>query len=354
MEKARAKKLASRLSRATPVQLARFDLAQKRITNILRRHVVANHRTLEQKIADAGPTPQRINPHVIATALDIMERDGLVVAETHMNGNWMYLSGAPPEQVRTRLSVQLTLWRELQTQKLTRRVGQTLEIAVYKCLVRQNALRHLGAYVDLEEHDDHELFSKEEPPSMLDGRAFPGKSRVDFAVSHPTARWGAIEVKNKREWMYPSNADIRELLQKALAVDAIPILIARRIPFVTFRVLSPCGLVIHQTFNQLFPASELDLVTKIRDKESLGYHDVRCGNGPDARLVKFLCTNLPTVMPSAREKFDANRDLLERYADGEMSYAEFAARVRRRQSGTNEDSDAPEDDGSDANMDCSE
>lgn len=40
-----------RLARATPTQRLRFDLAQKRIRNVLRQHVIANHRTLELLMA---------------------------------------------------------------------------------------------------------------------------------------------------------------------------------------------------------------------------------------------------------------------------------------------------------------
>jgi hypothetical protein len=84
---------------------------------------------------------------------------------------------------------------------------------------------------------------------VLDGNSL-GNRRFDFVLSNPAAGWAGVEVKNKREWMYPGNKDIRELLSKALTVDAVPVLIARRIPFVTFRLLSPCGLIIHQTYNQ--------------------------------------------------------------------------------------------------------
>jgi len=201
----------------------------------------------------------------------------------------------------------------------------------------------LGAYTDLYEHDDSNLYIKEEPPSSLDGNSLPGKQKLDFVFSHPVSGWAGIEVKNKREWMYPSNSDVRELLGKCLALEAVPVLIARRIPFVTFRVLSPCGLVIHQTYNQRFPASERALASKLREKTLLGYHDIRLGNDPDARLTKFIGADLPKILPNARSRFDRYRDLLEPYGRGDMPYEEFAARVRRRQLGVDEDSDTNDD-----------
>ena len=148
-----------------------------------------------------------------------------------------------------------------------------------------------------------------------------------------------VEVKNKREWMYPNNKDIRELLAKALTVDAVPVLIARRVPFVTFRLLSPCGLIVHQTYNQLYPSSEHELAARLREKTMLGYHDIRLGNDPDSRLKKFIVTNLPQILPGARSRFEEYRDLLNSFASADMPYEEFAARVRRRQQGVDEDHD---------------
>lgn len=131
---------------------------------------------------------------------------------------------------------------------------------------------------------------------------------------------------------------------KAVALDCVPVLIGRRIPFVTFKVLNPCGVVIHQTYNQFLPASAADLASKASDKRLLGYHDIRVGNAPDERLLKFIGTNLPSALPEARTRFDEYKDLTEGFATGDMSYKEFAARVRRRTKGSNEDSDWDEED----------
>lgn len=230
------------------------------------------------------------------------------------------------------------MWILTQDRFLTTRIGQVLEIAVYRAMLPLRSYQFLGAYTDLQAHDDKTLFSKVEPPGVLDGNSI-GDRRFDFVLTHPTAGWVGVEVKNKREWVYPNNKDIRELLSKALTLDAVRVLIARRIPFVTFRLLSPCGLIIHQTYNQLYPSSEGALVAKLQDKTLLGYHDIRLGNEPDARLKKFLSTNLPRVLPDARLRFEQYRDLLNSYAIGDMPYEEFAARVRRRQQGVDENSD---------------
>jgi hypothetical protein len=73
----------------------------------------------------------------------------------------------------------------------------------------------------------------------------------------------------------------------------------------------------------------------------LGFHDIRLGNQPDARLTKFLHENLPAIVPEAGERFDAYIDLLSDSGNGIIAYEEFAARVRRRSQGANEDFDQP-------------
>jgi hypothetical protein len=168
-------------------------------------------------------------------------------------------------------------------------------------------------------------------------------AKLDFALIHPQAGTAGIEVKNLREWLYPDRDELRQMLRKCCELDAVPVLIGRRIPFVTFRLLNPCGVVLHQTYNQRFPASDAALAALARDKRLLGYHDLRLGNERDPRLDKFIGTNLPSVLPTARASFERFRDLLEAYATKTMHYREFAARIRRRQLGQNEDSDFEED-----------
>ncbi|MGH6678303.1 MAG: hypothetical protein ACREDL_05065, partial [Bradyrhizobium sp.] len=147
----------------------------------------------------------------------------------------------------------------------------------------------------------------------------------------------AVEVKNLREWLFPARDEIRELLAEAIAIDAVPVLITRRMPYVTFRLLIPCGIIIHQTYNQRFAHPDIELAEKARQKDILGFHDIRLGNLPDTRLTKFVQHNLALIPPAARDRFDQNCDLLDEFACGAMDYTEFAARICRREQSTNED-----------------
>lgn len=141
-----------------------------------------------------------------------------------------------------------------------------------------------------------------------------------------------MEAKNIREWLYPDRDEIKDLFSKCCDLDAIPVLIGRRIPYATFTLLNPCGVIIHQTYNQLYPAADRELAVLVMNKRLLGYHDVRIGNEPDNRLVKFIHVNLPKILAAARERFEQFKDLLSKYGNRSISYQQFAADVRNRQS----------------------
>src|SRR5437879_416232 len=84
----------------------RVGIGMKRIQNILRSHIVANLRTLENKISDAGPTNQRIDPHVLTISLQYL-RDGDLVNVYKKSENatpWYYMKGLPEEVLKPRLA----------------------------------------------------------------------------------------------------------------------------------------------------------------------------------------------------------------------------------------------------------
>ena len=314
----------------------REKTAQKRLISILEQHGIANARTLEQKISDAGPNNQRIDPHILTPVRKKLIEEGKIKVLRRHDAPWFYLPSTPEQTVQKRLAEQLPIF--LDFQHTGKRVGQCLEIAIYRALLQQDTLEHIGCFTNLEEHDDSSLYSKEEPPRSLSGNHLPRKTRLDFLVRHQESGWAGIEAKNIRVWMYPNREEIIRLLEKAVALDCV-LLIARRISFVAFKVLSTCGVVLHETYNQLLPEADRDLAEKARDKRLLGYHDVRVGNQPDDRLVKFVSSNLPQVLPEARIRFDEYKDLVRGFVDEDLSYKEFAARVRRRSHGTSEDND---------------
>ena len=315
----------------------RIAVARKRLVRVLDTNTACLARTLEQKISDAGPNPLRIDPHILTEVRSALVKEGVITSRKVLGAPWYYLSLTPIAKVEQRLTALTPIHAKLQRAGFTQRLGQTMEIAVYRALKAEKRFKTLGGFSDLDQHDDDKPYRKIEPPSSVSGESMEGEA--DFMLLTRKGAIAAVEVKNIREWLYPDREEVRSIIAKALAVDAVPVLIARRIHFVTFRVLNPCGVIIHQTYNQLFPEADRSLADQARHKEMLGFHDIRVGNQPDARLINFISGTLPDLRDEAREKFDENRDLLEAFSSEEMPYTEFAARVRRRENGTTEDHD---------------
>lgn len=243
---------------------------------------------------------------------------------------WYYLTGTQEEQLLPRLATLEAVQKRTQQKDFTLRLGQALEIAVSKSLRGTTAFYSMGHFKDLNEHDDSTLYSKEEPPSIIGERTISGKRKLDFVLISPTAGVVGIEVKNIREWIYVDRDEVIETLKKCVELDAVPVLIARRIAYETFSVLHDCGVIIHQTYRQRYAGADAELAELVKQKSLLGYHDVLVGNEPDERLNKFLQTNLPNILGDARKKFDEKKHLLAEYANGPMKYGEFVARVRGR------------------------
>jgi hypothetical protein len=293
-------------------------------------------RTLEQKISDAGPAQQRVDPHLLTVARRDSERDGDLVSTTRRGMSWYHLPDVDSEVLAARLDELGPIHDRTAAQAFTQRSGQALEIAIYRALAAQDS-HFFGAFPDLYQHDDATLYSKEEPPRVLSGKALPGDMRLDFLLIHESAGAVGVEAKNVREWMYPDRREVVDLLRKCCAIDAVPVLIARRIAYSTFSLLHSTGVIIHQTFNQRYPTADAELAELASRKDLLGYHDIRVGNLPDARLTKFLHQDLPRLLPAARARFASYADLLCRYGTMTMDYAEFAWRVRKRERGEPED-----------------
>jgi hypothetical protein len=308
----------------------RIELAKKRLRNILRKHIVANARILENKIADAGPFDQRIDPHILTIARNQLEvtKEVKVIRERNGAVPWYYLAGTTDEVLYPRLAELDAIHKQTLDKQFVLRVGQALEIAVSKALQDQSEFFSIGHFKDLKDHDDGMLYSKEEPPSQINGRTSKGK--LDFMLFTPNAGPAGVEVKNIREWFYSDRDEVLETLVKCCGLDAVPILIVRRYAYEAFSVLTDCGVILHQTYNQRYANADAALAERVRDKNLLGYHDVRVGNEPDERLTKFVGTNLPAIIDEARAKFDAHRELLGDYASEQIPHGEFVARVRGR------------------------
>lgn len=321
------------------MRIERETIARTRILNILQKQGAANLRTLEHKIADAGPYNQRVQPHIITSAKQALLRHGDLAITDYERSQWFHLANADPNRIRARLAELQPIWSRFTNGATAARTGQALEIAVWRAL-REAGIDVYGGFDDLTAHDDSKLYHKVELQSF--NGATLGKHALDFIVRVGGHHCG-IEVKNTRPWFYAHDPDLRELIRKALTLQVQPVLIARRIQYVTFRVLGACGLIMHETYNQRMATADAELADLARHKDLLGYHDIRTGNSADSRLTHFFAKNLPAILDEARSKVIRYRDLLWAFGAEKMSYEEFSARVRRREQGQKEDNDWPED-----------
>lgn len=307
-------------------------------------------RTLEQKISDAGPADQRVDPLVLSRARKKLQQSGFLAVEHRGGTPWYRLSSTPEREWKERLAQVGPILDKLHSGENSRRIGKTFEIAVFKALREElgsgRGLPFVGGFQGLG-NPDEETWKQIEPPSMISGRSLSGNTRLDFILFHPIAGPAAIEVKNTREWMHPDKDLMLELLFKSCELDAVPVMICRRYAYVTFSVLHRCGVLLHQNYNQLLPEAMRDVAEQAKDKDLLGYHDIRLGTEPDSRLRRFIGSQLPSLLPEARERFDEYKDLLREFACREMSYEEFAGRSRRREEGLPEGFD--QDDGHEFN-----
>lgn len=317
----------------------RERIAAKRLISILGRHGAAIARTLEQKISDAGPFNQRIDPHILIPVRNELVDLGIILKIREHGRDWFALSDMPPRLVRDRIEEQAKVLHLTTDNRFMHRIGDALEIAVFRAL-RNADLNSLGGFRSLPDQPTTGPQKKEEPPSIFRGRELSGNRRFDFLVG--TSQWAGVECKNIREWLYPDRAEIKQMLLKAIELDLPPILIGRRIPYVTRRLLHAAGGMVWETRNQLYPAEYANIAAQMADKDSLGYFDIRVTDSPDANLTDFISRIIPEELPEATKRFHSFKDLIAAYAQGEIRYTEFAARIRRRENGTNEDRDDEE------------
>jgi hypothetical protein len=225
----------------------RAAIARRRLTRILEKHSVANARTLEQKINDAGPSDQRVDPHALTPVRNAMQRECQIAIVRRAGIDWYTLPHIHPDLLEMRLTLQSETFIALSQRSLSQRMGQTLEIATYKALLQLENGIFFGRFKDLEEHDDDQIYKKKEPPQHLGSRQLEGDERLDFLVSTPSGTWLGVECKNVREWLYPDRDEIRDMIDKCLRLNCVPVIVGRRIPYVTFHLLRRCGVIIQQT-----------------------------------------------------------------------------------------------------------
>ena len=159
-------------------------------------------RTLEQKISDAGPNNQRIDPHILTEVRNDLLAEGRIVKLVREGYDWYHLPETDAQTIEDRYGKQEPIYRATRQANLSHRIGQALEIAVFR-LLRTQSLNFFGHFPDLDSHDDDRRYKKIEPPSVVSGRELPGNKALDFLIASGESGFAGVEVKNTRGWIYP-------------------------------------------------------------------------------------------------------------------------------------------------------
>ena len=157
--------------------LERIHLAKRRIQSILDTHVTAHQRTLEQKIADQGPTNQRVDPHLIGLAIkDLIELNRLktTLHPATSSQHWYSNPGTSDEKISARLEGLAPLYASTQNNGFGNLIGDALEIAVQNSLILaatdDRRLSFLGQF-DFTAPKRNGRRPKVSPPKSLSGRS---------------------------------------------------------------------------------------------------------------------------------------------------------------------------------------
>jgi hypothetical protein len=140
-----------------------------------------------------------------------------------------------------------------------------------------------------------------------------------------------IEVKNIRHWIYPTSAELFQLLHKAALLQIanrdqsiLPVLVCRRRNYYTWQMGLELGflpLEVHYQF--LLPRSVIDVKHLNEVRNELGYRDLKLSEDAEPRLVQAFTNSVPRDAASYAERwkqcgpelvdyFESLRDYMDR------------------------------------------
>lgn len=261
-------------------------LARHRIKKILTTYLAATAATLEIKISECGPPKMRAEPFHINAALHELIAEGTIrvrfldvpggrfsQSAPSVNSGWIvpvfYLTSIADQHLPDlstrfeRLKWLLAEWRLIQFKPPS--IGVVGE---RRCDI---AIRRSGHYEFLAATD------RSSGRSLL----FDFRLRLNYIPSNivPAASGPltlGVEVKNSRRWIYPADRRLWELIIKALSTETdVPIIVARKLSYVTFLFLKHIGCLGFQTHVQYVSSRYVKITDGIRHKAGLGYKDIR-------------------------------------------------------------------------------
>lgn len=297
-----------------------FNLGCKRIQNILNRYVACTARQFEMKITEAGPYNQRVEPLILRTCLRYMVAKGDLVQDVLDDREKTIVYYFPNTDGR-KLVPRLKLLAKcqddyIQVTQEARYVGYVLERSI-GIAINDNLDIYHSFLPSFENTTDGVIPKKDCDTEIkyLNGLQIFNNSTLDGILIHKSTSIPiGIEIKNKREWKYPSDFEIWNMIAKCVTLELFPIFVARKIPTITKFFFAKVGILGLETQFQFIHSSQQNNLKNVVHKEKLGYSDIKFSEEPMDYVKKFFRQNIPNHIEEYYAKFLENKDILYEYA----------------------------------------
>lgn len=309
-------------------------IAKKRILNILDKRRISYSSHLEIKIAESGPSYMRPEPHKISKGVRLLKADNLIkeydlykhFGKKSDGTKFLVLDGfgSPQDIARAKAFYD---WRQmfLKMSQISEYCGFVLEKLIYDAVLTSNKYHVIGSGPEYQSKkliktNNSEILSYQGKNiyKHKDGAGF------DLFCIHKESNIPiGIEAKNIREWIYPASEEVWRAIARACTLDCLPVLIARRIPFITkagfFSKFGILGFESNFQFfdNEVQAKSDYKFKEKVIHKDYLGFSDIKLIKEKDETpksLVYFFEDVLDNEVKTYYKRFLKYKDILGKYA----------------------------------------
>lgn len=292
------------------------ELAESRIYETLREEFAVVHLELESRLAERywqGATNHNIDPHHITNALRNLRAGGAIewvsgktrggheletIQPTDRAGRGTKIDRAA---ARKRLIyARYTGWAQGTKRHPHGLIGPAGEAAVRSALIESGSLQPaVPGFGETSELLGVKL------AGALDSAGFI----VPIVRGMPlTPITTIVEVKNIRSWIYPSSAEVYQLLSKAVQLQVpnpnqliVPILVCRRAHRTTFWMAKQLGFFVIDMNRQFTGDVEDDALLSVRNE--LHFNDLYAGTGPSLRVKERFQGTLPKHATGSAERW---------------------------------------------------
>lgn len=301
--------------------------AKERIREILATEHAVVHLELESRISEAGYAGSGLNidPHHITTALQELTRHNEIIwtAPEASRGSHPVQTIQPANQHRRTTAItkaagrkRLLYGRYLGWAQGDKRHPHGLIGPAGEHAVRSGLLESGGMVPAERAAAEVKQLLNVTLPGSLDSGGYVVPLTNGLPDSTITV---LVEVKNIRGWMYPSSAEIYQLLDKARALQhmhpdqpILPVFVCRKAHKTSYWMAQQLGFIILDMPEQFAGTVDEQALDEIRVE--LHFQDLRVGIGPSQRVRDRFRHTIPRVglqYAAAWQKTIANPDLAD-------------------------------------------